>query len=573
MPIIHDNHEPMTSDDLQAIQELMRGSLSNITGYIESQRNLFKKKRDPEGIYNPIAQIYQDAVDALPERFREAQRRKEAITVTSFMQAMYDELAEKVIQSMDPNHQLYTAAVNTLFSQMGGTIYPPRFFPDVGSEPRDKQEVYQAQVDTFKLAEEPMEGVEDITEYQPESGRILSLYDARSGNSRSLRESTVRELEERVNRLKNGPENKLYLEAVKELEDVRKAPFGLHAGAEYARIRSSEMKAREYVSFADVYETFTNINKLVRPGDREGGALRGGSIVAGNLMGPGATAIPMQLYQTLSTIADHMNTIKQTADPALQKTQAIQLAAFAYQMTLAEHVFNDANGRTCRMFADSILQTFGLPPHTPTSEESDIMKTLGEEGGMDFQKGAEVFLANVKKSDQELKKDPEIVKDRLSKEMPEKKPGGRQEKYSLKLSAIYEVSDETVETLRRLKEDAKNAKGRFRDSKQYKNFREAIDKSYQLATSIRNQQGTAGFDEKKADAEYASSIRKLFKTAADYKTYKMQDHTANRLEEPGKKALNQQDEKKMNVINSLTEEKGQNRSLTKVKQDPPAPGL
>ncbi len=89
------------------------------------------------------------------------------------------------------------------------------------------------------------------------------------------------------------------------------------------------------------------------------------AISAGRIEGVGTFTAPKALYKTLSTIADSMNKIKKTQNEALRKTQAIQLAGFAYAVTLSEHVFMDANGRTCRLFADTILQTFELPPHTP----------------------------------------------------------------------------------------------------------------------------------------------------------------------------------------------------------------
>ncbi len=44
------------------------------------------------------------------------------------------------------------------------------------------------------------------------------------------------------------------------------------------------------------------------------------------------------------------------------KENPIALASWAYQALLSIHPYTDANGRTCRMVADYILQRFGLPP-------------------------------------------------------------------------------------------------------------------------------------------------------------------------------------------------------------------
>ena len=567
MPLIHDNQKALSAKDAQALQDLLKGSLGSIVKKLEATKKTFKRKDDPGALFDPVIKIYKDGIEALPQKIADAQKADKQVDATEFIQKMYEDLAEKTVQTLDPGHKLYAAAVNTLFKDLGGTVYPERLAPEIGMEPQDKQEVYKDQADRFVLSQIPMEGVEDIAEYDPNSDRVIALYDARSGNSTTLRADRIRELEERAEKQKGEFDQKGYREAVKELEAARKAPFGLHAGAEYARVRSSEMMNKDHIEFSDVYETFTNINKMARPGDPEGGVIRGGSITAGELIGPGATAVPQQVYQTLQTVADTMNTIKKTEDPALRKTQAIQLAAFAYQTTLTEHAFGDGNGRTCRLFADSILQTFGLPPHTPSKEQSDIIKTFGEGDGWDYRKGAEVFLANVKKSDAELKKDPDAVRQRLASEMPEKKPGGRNEKYSLKLSAIYEVGDETVETLRRLKASAKKAKSSYRNSGEYKDLCAAIDRSYELASSIRTNRDKEGFDMKKAEAEYASSVRRMFKAADGYRTYKMKDHTDDPLAEPGKKKLNQKDRNKMDLVNSLTS----NKELIKVKDAPEAP--
>ena len=414
-----------------------------------------------------------------------------------------------------------------------------------------------------------MEGIEEIAEYKPESGRIIALYEGRAGNSNTLRDEWLQQLEKDVEATKNNVDKQAYNKALEDLEKAKKAPFGLHAAAEYARIRSSEMMAKDEIGLADVWETFSNLNRMARPNDPEGGTLRGQGITAGELKGPNVMAVPQQTYQTMQTIAEHMNTIKQTQDPALRKTRAIQLAAYAYQMTLSQHVFSDGNGRTCRMFADSILQSFGLPPHIPSKEEGKISKTIGT-GKMDFNKGAEVFLKGVQESDLELKKDPELVKERLiskqaEKKQPEKKQPNK-EKNRLRLSAIYEVSDDTVDLLGDLKRQAAHAKGNFRDSQEYKNFLGAVNQSHLLAKEIQQKRDTAGFDLKKAEAAYAASIRKLFKTASDYTDYKLKDHTENRQQEPEKKKLNDKDREKLNLMKNLTE----NKLLTKEKEAPAA---
>ena len=563
MPLLHNNKTVVDQKDAEALKNMLQDNLRNIISRLEYHRD--RTAENAPATYDPVIKYYRDGLNALPDMITAAQKSTEELSAVDFIQKVHEDIANKVITTIDPEGEYYGDITNVLFSDIGGTVYPKKIF-DIDPEERDLQENYKKQEDTFVLADAPMEGVENIAEYKPESGRVIDLYENRSGNSNTLSQN-IEELQQTADRNKNNRDKQAYEKALKDIEDAKKAPVGLHAGAEYARIRSSEMMAKDHISFADVYETFTTMNKMVRPGDPDAGTLRGTCMSAGDLKGPGSAAIPSHTYQTLQTIADNMNKIKQTEDPALRKTQAIQLAAFAYQMTLSEHVFSDANGRTCRMFADSILQTFGLPPHTPSKAETEIPRTIGE--GMDFKKGADVFLDCVKQSDLKLKeaaKDPEAAKKRLISKMPEKKIS--QEETSLKLSAIYEVSEDSVEMLRNLKNSAKKAKGRFRDSKEYKAFSAAIDKSYALAGKIMQNKDKIDFDLKQAEAEYSSSIRKLFKSADTYREYKMKDHTKDKTLEPNKKALGKDDKTKLDLVDSVTNDK----TLIKVKQPQKGPG-
>ena len=559
MPLIHNSRKALNSTDIQTLQEMLHGNLQSIVTGLTNLGKLSGPNSAAD--FDPAIKVFQKGLEELPDKFKAAQKNKKNQTATEFIQEMYDNLAEKVVATLNPDGEGYDDLNSFLATQMGGSVFSTKLL-DFPPEERDTEAGYHDSADGLKLADEPMEGIEEIAEYKPESGRIIALYEGRAGNSNTLRDEWLQQLEKDVEATKNNVDKQAYNKALEDLEKAKKAPFGLHAAAEYARIRSSEMMAKDEIGLADVWETFSNLNRMARPNDPEGGTLRGQGITAGELKGPNVMAVPQQTYQTMQTIAEHMNTIKQTQDPALRKTRAIQLAAYAYQMTLSQHVFSDGNGRTCRMFADSILQSFGLPPHIPSKEEGKISKTIGT-GKMDFNKGAEVFLKGVQESDLELKKDPELVKERLiskqaEKKQPEKKQPNK-EKNRLRLSAIYEVSDDTVDLLGDLKRQAAHAKGNFRDSQEYKNFLGAVNQSHLLAKEIQQKRDTAGFDLKKAEAAYAASIRKLFKTASDYTDYKLKDHTENRQQEPEKKKLNDKDREKLNLMKNLTE----NKLLTK----------
>ncbi len=72
------------------------------------------------------------------------------------------------------------------------------------------------------------------------------------------------------------------------------------------------------------------------------------------------------------------------------------------------------------------------------------------------------------------------------------------------------------------------------------------------------------FNEKRAGKAFADAVREMKERAFDNEEYKMKDHTANPKGEPGKKKLNSDDKRKLDVIHSVT---GNNRFFNAVKVD------
>ncbi len=560
MPIVHRKGQPVSESDLATLQKMVSDSFQSLIDKMHSSKKLQGYKDDQYSIFDPLVKIYQKEALSITDKFQKAAKQKREITVTELLEDIYESAAQKVLRAVDREDRDFGDAATLFAREFGGKLYSHEFMENEPDD-RDTAEGYERTTASFTLTDEPAPGIGDIDDYKPESGRVLTLYEARSGNSNTL-SSDIKELEQHLARAEEGTLE--YEEAKQRLLNAQRAPLGLHAGAEYSRLRSSELIGKDHISFSDLYETITTINKMARPGDPEGGMLRGGSINAGDLLCPAATAVPQALYKTLSTIAENMNIIKQTDDPALRKTRAVQLAAFAYQMTLSEHSFSDGNGRTCRLFCDTILQTFGLPPHIPTKEETQITEMIGNE--MDFNKGFHVFLNGVKLSDQELKKDPEIQKQKLISPAPEKE---KQVNNPYRMSALYEVNEETVNALATLKDEARHAKGFFKNSPEYKALQVSIDKCLILATKIQENRDKAGFNITKAEAAYASAVRGMRKAAKAYVTYKMKDHTANKKVEPGKKKLNGDDKRKLNLVKKLLD----NKELVKEKKPHGGPGI
>lgn len=237
-----------------------------------------------------------------------------------------------------------------------------------GSVARNGDEGLASTMSGFSLTKEPLEDIEKIAEYDPNVQGEDPFIEARLSNSGTYAQLQIDDNKELLNK------------AISEFKTL----------SDYTRSVAASLQKKESVEFSDLYNVFTQLNRELRPGETDGGKIRVDEIGFGNnLEGIGSCAIPADLFTTLNRVADYMNEIKKTEDPLVRKSQAVQLAAFAYQLTVSEHIFGNGNGRSCRLLCDTILQTFGLPPQVPTF---DLISTGGEIGSkLDFNRGAKCF--------------------------------------------------------------------------------------------------------------------------------------------------------------------------------------
>lgn len=174
--------------------------------------------------------------------------------------------------------------------------------------------------------------------------------------------------------------------------------------AEISRNAALEIRKNKnkWIGFAYLYELLKNLNKSVQEGMDKGGKLRAAHATAGTISSVGQNQLPEDLYRLLNRIGSYIRELGGMKDEKLRRSQAIRVAAYSYQMLISLHPFKDGNGRTCRLFADTILQTFGLPPHTPLT--MTLGGTIGEDGDnefrpqIDFEKGSYAFLYSVRES-------------------------------------------------------------------------------------------------------------------------------------------------------------------------------
>ena len=592
MPIVYSNDrtEPLKGNDIQALKAMLQGSLENHVATLKEYKS--KALRPEDGLYyDPIIRIYENGIRDLSKNITKAAKSKETITAGQLIDSTFSDLTRKTMKVLDPNSESHIPFTNFVCGQWGNETILKAYGLDAYIYEKDAPDAFDKTASSFKFATEPMPGIENIGDYNPQRDRVDLLYKGRAGSSNTLSVS-VEELTRKLEGLQEGTRE--YRETKSKLDNAVKGTFGLHAGGETARIHSSEWMTKEQVSFGDLYRTFTDLNKAVRPADPDAGRMRGVRVSAGNIQGVAASHVPDVLYKTLDTIAQHINEVKQEQDPLLRKTKAVQLASFAYQMTLSAHVFADGNGRTCRLFADTILQTFGLPPHTPPTfeEVKSIPKTFGATLGepQDFEWGANYFLKGIQKSEailapererleakkaeqvkeinfntfsanlqnkgQQVRNDDNIIIRNDSNQlnriniMDDPKPVRRQP-----AARPLVVTDETCKYLQAMHEYASEARGLFSDSPEYLAFHKALVDTEMKAKEIYRHRRDPKYDKNAAMREYTAQVNHLKDCAKAYEDYKLSDHTENPQAEPEKKRLNSDDRRKLDIVRNITNPK------------------
>ncbi|MCR4901223.1 MAG: Fic family protein [Butyrivibrio sp.] len=403
MPIVSKNNESLNSRDLNAIKAMIKQSLEAHVTFLNEdyEKNTSKSVKKSKEV---LLETFKNATVGVDAAVDKANKNKKNIQADEFIDKFYSNLMADI-----------AGALNKIEMSKGETSYAQGFITDFGIKParefaeskfhvEDSDEGYDFTEKSFELPNKPIKGIEKINDYNPDTDRVQVLYEARSGNSTTL-ESSVEAMKEQLEKISEN--DKIERDnAEKNLQQALSSTAGLHAGGEMARIYSSKLMRKDNISFADMYEVLIGLNKTVRIGDKGGGTFRAEGIMAGKLYGVGSFTESKVAYKTLSKIAKCMNDIRKTEDPALRKTQAIYLASYAYLMTISEHLFLDGNGRTCRLLSDTILQTFGLPPHTPLPDIREVSKTIGREK-IDFDKGAQIIFDGVKLSNDALQKEKE----------------------------------------------------------------------------------------------------------------------------------------------------------------------
>ena len=366
--------QKVSRSDLKTAEKMLKGSMDSILQAAQERMKTASSKAERKQIEKAI----KTAKKQMGKKLKTAQKSKSefdlATTMTQIMDDAYGQMGFSSSSSIDAMRMAAGSGSQQATSAAFGA--------EGVLKAKDTTAGLETSMGGFQLPTEAAEGIESIGEYDPASDKAEELLGARMGNSGTLMAREDETPEQRAAREKSSE--------------------SFQNGAEVARQGATDMRADpDNISAGNLFQLFSSINEQVRGGGADAGQLRGKTVTAGQMSTPGPAALPEDAYRTFSQIANMMQEIKKTDDPKLAKTQAVHLAAFAYQMTVSEHMFGDGNGRTCRLLADTILQTFGLPPMSPVKELAHTGATIGTE--MDFNAGANAMMEGVRQSDQTLR--------------------------------------------------------------------------------------------------------------------------------------------------------------------------
>lgn len=383
MPFIMPNGKALNERDAQTLgnmfEDVLAGYKSGLADALEMGGS--EKRRNTVqsviGVFDAyIAQVKAHLLEAVNSENQEL--------FTSYYPNTLQDLMDHVMEAAGDD-TMVVSLIQSFFADDLSACYGD----DVAA--KDTVAGLETSMSGFALTSKPLPGIESIGSYNPNSDTTEALMPILKGNSTTLRDDS-------------SPE-------------AQTDNLSFHSGVNLTRVHASTLMGKqEPIGASDIFDMFRDINSFVRLKDKKGGHLRGEGISAGEISGPDCLILPAQVHSFCSKIADSMNQIKQTKDPNLQKSQAVQLASFAYQVAISEHIFSDGNGRSCRLLADTILQSFGLPPHTPHASMLGTGATIGNK--LDFQRGAKMMLEGVRMSDEMLAVSKEVKAN--NREMPGK---------------------------------------------------------------------------------------------------------------------------------------------------------
>ena len=389
------NGRSVPEEDVEAVIKMLEGAYQSHIDAMEAIRkenettlkhgsNIKDADNLREGMLGDkkLLQAYKNGKSSVRARFKKKIKSKDEVYIEEYLQAELYKAQETGFNAAKKGKGI-TLDTYAHLSDAGNALVDPV----KSRRPEFTLNGFLRDVGRFTINDTVFEGLDDVTSWSPVYDAD-SLTQVRMGGSSSLTGNI-------------GDGTAVKTATNKQLTKMKKQ---FMKSTEISRKAALEIRSNKYnnVGFAFLYKLLKNLNKTVQEGMDSGGKLRAAHATAGVISSVAQNQLPEELYWLLNKIGTYIRYVGDMQDEKLRKSQAIRVAAFSFQMLISLHPFKDGNGRTCRLFADTILQAFGLPPYTPLT--MPLGGTVGANGDneynpkIDFEKGAYAFLYSVRES-------------------------------------------------------------------------------------------------------------------------------------------------------------------------------
>ncbi|MCR4717237.1 MAG: hypothetical protein K5656_08655 [Lachnospiraceae bacterium] len=377
---LEDNKVEIKESDYLAVEKILLGQLDAYAKYCDNKRKNETVK--DKAFYLQLSEKFTSFKDTAKEMIKNAKESNEKTNISDFLDNYQKKLSEEIYNYLEQDEikksEEYDVYVQYCSENLFNDEFNKKYDEEYKESDVNSDKVLSNKFEKFAFSDKAMEGIDEIADFDLEYDDISFLFDQRKINSNTI-------------------------EKDKEVENA------YNNGIMKSNSLAISFSKKTNLSFGDLCDAFISIDEAVRVRDKDYTLLRVDEASA-DITGRGISSgyIPKALIRTMSKIAEGMNKIKQVNDPALRKTMAIELAAYSYTLLTSESVLADGNIRSCRLFADTILQSFGLPAHIPQLNERVVPMPINAKKSWTNSRAKEYFFDAVKQTSTIIKQDRKL---------------------------------------------------------------------------------------------------------------------------------------------------------------------
>ena len=192
MPIVSVDKKKLNSKDVQAVKDMISQSLQAHITYLNEKYEPYTGK-DVKKSKQVLLTTFTKALDSVNDSVEEANRKWSSVRADKFIDDFYLKLMNNIILDLEKieMNKGEISYVQSFVTEFG--IASAREYAEAEVHTEDTDEGYDLSESTFQLPDKPIKGIEDIDDYNPNTGRVQALYEARSGNSGTLEQAKVEE--------------------------------------------------------------------------------------------------------------------------------------------------------------------------------------------------------------------------------------------------------------------------------------------------------------------------------------------------------------------------------------------